>query len=305
MGSWWLLHRLIHPIRGVMCWWNAAWDFSELVRGGWSVLTFRDWHEISIRLGKKSWSLYSLIKKCQWCSWEKWNFSQGITGRYGPKWRDHVVPCRQCRPSGCADGGLEVNDASISRLCRKNAWRPHPVSKTLPETNLAGNQWWMVGVLRFPFGMLEFRNLVNREWREDSSAWHIILCWWCGWELSSVYRLRLWYQYNLLYVFCRDTFLIGFQLHAHVVFVQSLLKHHPGGRTKGAGATTRGNPGEIWASILAASNSWKWGWFWVLVVDGCRSLWHFGKDAWGKTARHTSQRCLKPVRLRCVLWFLF
>lgn len=67
----------------------------------------------------------------------------------------------------------------------------------------------------------------------------------------------------------------------HVVFVQSLLKHHPGGRTKGAGATTRGNPGEIWASILAASNSWKWGWFWVLVVDGCRSLVAF------------RQRCLR------------
>lgn len=126
---------------------------------------------LALGLGKSLESLYSLIKKCQWCSWEKWNFSQGITGRYGPKWRDHVVPCRQCRPSGCADGGLEVNDASISRLCRENAWRPHLFPKTLPETNLAGNQWWMVGVLRFPFGMLEFRNLVNREWREDSSAW--------------------------------------------------------------------------------------------------------------------------------------
>ena len=47
-GSWWLLHRLIHPIRGVMCWWNAAWDFQWTCHSWVKCSYFRDWHEISI-----------------------------------------------------------------------------------------------------------------------------------------------------------------------------------------------------------------------------------------------------------------
>ena len=176
---------------------------------------------------------------------------------------------------------------------------------TLPETKIIENQWLMVGVLKFPFGMLEFSNLVNREWREDSSAWQIVLCWWCGWELPNCVQTKT--MIPIRSVICilprhiSDWFSVACPCSLRT---SSLLKHHPGGGTNGAGATTRGNPGEIWASILAARNSWKWGWFWgnywFMDVGG---WWHFGKDAWGKTARHTSQRCLKPVRLRCVLCF--
>lgn len=45
-----------------------------------------------------------------------------------------------------------------------------------------------------------------------------------------------------------------------------------------------------------------WGNYWWMDIG---RWWHFGQDASGKTARHTSQRCLKPVRLRCVLCFCF